>query len=148
MNTSGDADLLVRSRAALLDALDALADHRDAVVVIGAQAIYLHAGGAVVALAEATKDSDLALDPRMLGERPLIEDAMRAAGSSSTPTGTNLAPGSTRRAFRSTSWSPKRWLDQVDAAAPVYLPTRSVRCDEPQAWRPQWSTTSTCGSER
>lgn len=49
MNNSGDADLLVRARAALLDALDALADHRDAVVVIGAQAIYLHTGGAAVA---------------------------------------------------------------------------------------------------
>jgi hypothetical protein len=35
-------ELLVRSRAALLDALDALAAHRDAVIVIGAQAVYLH----------------------------------------------------------------------------------------------------------
>lgn len=34
-------DLLVRSRAALLDALEALEDHRDSVIVVGAQAIYL-----------------------------------------------------------------------------------------------------------
>jgi len=59
---SGDADILVQARSALLDALDALEDHRDSVVVIGAQAIYLHTGSAQVALAEATKDSDLALD--------------------------------------------------------------------------------------
>lgn len=34
-------DLLVQSRTALLDALEALADHRDAVVIIDAQAVYL-----------------------------------------------------------------------------------------------------------
>jgi hypothetical protein len=80
MNNSGDADLLVQARSALLDALGALADHRDAVVVIGAQAIYLHTGAVTLALAEATKDSDLTLDPRALGDQPLLEEAMRTAG--------------------------------------------------------------------
>jgi hypothetical protein len=80
MNTTGDADLLVAARGALLDALNALRAHLDAVIVIGAQAIYLHTGAARVALAEATKDSDLALDARALADRPLIEEAMRAAG--------------------------------------------------------------------
>ena len=64
----------------MLDALDALADHRQSVVVIGAQAIYIHTGGAAVALAEATKDSDLAIDPRSLAPQPRVEEAMRAAG--------------------------------------------------------------------
>ncbi|HEY4277018.1 MAG TPA: hypothetical protein VGM91_02295 [Conexibacter sp.] len=54
--------MLIAARAALLDALDALVEQRDALVLIGAQAIYLHTGAAVVALAEATKDSDLAVD--------------------------------------------------------------------------------------
>jgi hypothetical protein len=63
-----------------LDALEALREHRDSVIVIGAQAIYLHTGAAEVALAEATKDSDLALDSRSLGEDPLIEEVMTAAG--------------------------------------------------------------------
>jgi hypothetical protein len=80
MNPRGSADLLVQARSALLDALEALAEHRDAVIVIGAQAIYLHTGNAQVALAEATKDSDLALDPRLLLDEPLIEDAMTRAG--------------------------------------------------------------------
>ena len=57
MNPRGSADLLVQARSALLDALEALAEHRDAVIVIGAQAIYLHTGNAQVALAEATKDT-------------------------------------------------------------------------------------------
>ncbi|WP_212995397.1 hypothetical protein [Winogradskya consettensis] len=64
----------------MLDALEALADHRNAVVVIGAQAVYLRTGRAQVALAEATKDSDLAIDPRALGENPHVEAAMKAAG--------------------------------------------------------------------
>lgn len=80
-------DLLIEARSALLDALAALAEHRDAVIVIGAQAIYLHTGEAQVALAEATKDSDLALDARSLGSDPLIEEAMRQAGFVPNPNG-------------------------------------------------------------
>jgi hypothetical protein len=71
---------MVKARSALLDALEALAEHRDAVVVVGAQAIYLHTGSVEVALAEATKDSDLAIDPTSLSDQPLVEEAMIAAG--------------------------------------------------------------------
>lgn len=85
MSTAGGDDLLVKARSALLDALEALADHRSSVVVIGAQAIYLHTGAADVALAETTKDSDLALDVRTLGGDPRIEQAMSAAGFHPNP---------------------------------------------------------------
>jgi hypothetical protein len=80
MSPAGDADLLIAARRTLLDALEALVDQRDALVLIGAQAIYLHTGAAVVALAEATKDSDLAVDPRALADDPLLDEAMAAAG--------------------------------------------------------------------
>jgi hypothetical protein len=80
MNQYGDADLLVAARGALLDVLEALKEHVNAVIMVGAQAIYLHTGAAPVALAEATKDSDLALDTRRLAPEPLLEEAMRAAG--------------------------------------------------------------------
>lgn len=80
MNQSGDANLLIEARSALLDALEALSEHRAAVMVIGAQAIYLHTGSVEVALAEATKDSDLAIDPTGLRDEPLVEEAMLAAG--------------------------------------------------------------------
>jgi len=65
MSNLGDdsGNLLVRARSALLDAIDALAEQKNSVVLIGAQAVYLHAGGLNIALAEATKDADLALDP-------------------------------------------------------------------------------------
>lgn len=72
-------DLLARARQALLDALDALRDHRESVVVVGAQAIYLHTGAAATPVAEATKDSDLAIDVRRLADQPLIDAAMQAA---------------------------------------------------------------------
>ncbi len=80
MSPAGDADLLIAARSALLDALEALVEQRDALVLIGAQAIYLHTGAAIVALAEATKDSDLAVDPRALDDDPRLETAMTAAG--------------------------------------------------------------------
>ncbi len=73
---ASERDLLVRARGALLDALDALEAHRTSIVVIGAQAIYLRTASAPVAVAETTKDSDLAIDPRTLGDDPLIEAAM------------------------------------------------------------------------
>ena len=51
MRRPGDADgLLVAARSALLDALDALDVHRDSVVVIGAQAIYMRTVGSSVAV--------------------------------------------------------------------------------------------------
>jgi hypothetical protein len=79
-------DLLIRSRSALLDVLEALDAHRESVIVVGAQAVYLRTANAHVALAEATKDCDLAFDPRHLDDEPLIEDAMAAAGFFRGPT--------------------------------------------------------------
>lgn len=76
----GADNLIVEARAALLDAVAALEAHKDSVILIGAQAIYLHTGHATFALAEATKDSDLAIDARALGEDPLLEEAMTRAG--------------------------------------------------------------------
>lgn len=74
--------LYVAARRVLLDALDALVDHRDAIVLAGAQAIYVRTGGADLhtSVSPYTTDADLAIDPRRLGPDPRLEDAMRAAG--------------------------------------------------------------------
>ena len=80
MNQHGAADLLIAARRVLLDAMDALHEHRSALVLVGAQAIYLHTGNARVELAESTKDSDFAIDPRKLRDDPLLEEAMHSAG--------------------------------------------------------------------
>jgi Nucleotidyltransferase len=76
----GVGNLIVEARAALLDAVAALEAQKDSVTLIGAQAIYLRTGSATFALAEATKDTDLAIDPRKLGEDPRLEEAMTKAG--------------------------------------------------------------------
>lgn len=73
-------DILIATRTALLDALEALRAHRDSLVVIGAQAVYLQTASVSVALAETTKDSDLVIDPRELNDDPLLESALADAG--------------------------------------------------------------------
>lgn len=77
----GDYDLITAlARRVLLDALEALEPHREAVILAGAQAIYLHTQDADLAVAPYTTDADLALDPQVLGEIPPLEAAMQAAG--------------------------------------------------------------------
>lgn len=71
--------LYVASRRALLDALEALGDQRRSVVLIGAQAVYLHAPDDDLAVAPTTTDADLGLDPDLLSDSPLLEDLLRAA---------------------------------------------------------------------
>jgi hypothetical protein len=69
----------VAARKVLLDALDALGVHRRSIVLVGAQAVYVHAGEADIAVDPYTSDADLAVDVRLLGKEPLLEKAMRAA---------------------------------------------------------------------
>lgn len=76
----------VAARRTLLDALDALGSQREAVVLCGAQAVYLHVGEADLAVAPYTTDGDIALDPTALAKKPLIERAMVDAGFDLSPT--------------------------------------------------------------
>ena len=69
-----------KARRVLLDALEVLHDHLGAIVLVGAQAIYLRTGNADLAVAPTTTDADLALDPSLLGQEPALESAMKAAG--------------------------------------------------------------------
>lgn len=73
-------ELYVIARRVLLDALEALGAHRNATILVGAQAIYLHTGDAELAVAEYTTDADLALDPDLLDEIPPLEKALQDAG--------------------------------------------------------------------
>jgi hypothetical protein len=70
----------VAARRILLDALGALAPHGNAVILAGAQAVYLHTGSADIAIAPYTTDGDLALDPSRLKDAPKLEAAMIGAG--------------------------------------------------------------------
>lgn len=69
----------VAARRVLLDALEALAEHKQAVIVAGAQAVYLRTGEGEIGIAPYTTDGDLAIDPATLKDEPQLETAMRAA---------------------------------------------------------------------
>lgn len=70
----------VEARRVLLDALQALGPQSAAVVLAGAQAIYLRTGPDALAIAEYTTDGDLAVDPAVLEDAPALGELMEAAG--------------------------------------------------------------------
>lgn len=64
----------VAARKVLLDVLEALGSQRDAIIVVGAQAVYLRTGDAgITAVAPYTTDADLTLAPAWLADSPLVE---------------------------------------------------------------------------
>jgi len=71
--------LYVASRRVLLDALYALEGQRDALILIGAQAVYLRSQEANLAIAAFTADADLGIDRTLLSDLPRLEQAMREA---------------------------------------------------------------------
>lgn len=77
------------ARRVLLDALDALGTHREAVVVVGAQAVYLRVGEADLAVAAFTTDGDLSIEPTLLADEPALEAVLEAANLKA-PTGSNV----------------------------------------------------------
>ena len=80
---SGGLDpLYVRARTALLAAADALAEQFDAVVLVGAQAIYLHTAAADFAAAEYTTDADFCIAPQYLSDTPLLAELLQTRGFS------------------------------------------------------------------
>ncbi|MFZ0904355.1 MAG: hypothetical protein WAN71_10910, partial [Mycobacterium sp.] len=70
----------VAARAVLLDALDALDGHLPTIIVVGAQAVYLHTGAGDFVEPPMTTDGDLALNAESLKTSPEITAAMAAAG--------------------------------------------------------------------
>jgi hypothetical protein len=70
----------VEARRVLLDALDALSPQADAVILAGAQAIYLRAGPNSLPVSDYTIDGDLTLDPSALLDEPALEELMKEAG--------------------------------------------------------------------
>ena len=80
---SGDPDpLYISARTALLDAADALAEQLDALVLVGAQAIYLQSGHAEFGAAEHTTDADFCVSPAALTDAPLLPGLLKARGFS------------------------------------------------------------------
>ena len=120
----------VAARRVLLDALEALAPHSGALIVAGAQAVYLRTATLELSVAPYTTDGDLALDPSTLEQDPALQDAMRTAGFELLLIDGHVEPG---------IWVRSTMVDGVDVIVPVDLivPTgvapgggrRSVRLD-------------------
>jgi hypothetical protein len=85
----------VAARIALLDALQALDEHRAAVIVVGAQAVYARTDNAGITSAPFTTDGDLALDITHLEDAPLIGELLERAHFRLKPshTGNGIQPG-------------------------------------------------------
>lgn len=79
-SASEPAQEYVAARRVLLDAVGALGPQAGAVVLAGAQAIYLRSGPRELAIAEHTTDGDFAVDPSLLKDAPPLGDLMEAAG--------------------------------------------------------------------
>lgn len=70
----------IEARRVLLDALDTLRPHLDAVVLIGAQAVYLRTIGRLPTYQPFTTDADLVLDPSRILAIPSLGKSMSNAG--------------------------------------------------------------------
>jgi hypothetical protein len=102
-----NAQLYFVARSALLDALEALHEQRDAVILVGAQAIYIHTGDADIAVPAYTTDGDLLLEPARLKDEPKLAEAMERAEF--------------RRGSQPGSWLCEREVDSVMTTIPVDL---------------------------
>ena len=105
----------IDARRVLLDALTALQAQLDAVVLVGAQAVYLRTAGRLPTYQPFTTDADLVPSPDLLTARPPLGDVMIAAGF--------VLPGEPRRCpdegceDNSSDANPESFLDR---AAPRY----------------------------
>jgi hypothetical protein len=70
----------VEARRVLLDVVTALDPHLDAVVLVGAQAVYLRTEGRIEGYQPFTTDADIVLDPSRLEPTPPLGEAMALAG--------------------------------------------------------------------
>lgn len=70
----------IEARRVLLDVLTALSPHVDAVVLVGAQAIYLRTEGRMTGYQPFTTDADVVIDPTRLQPIPPLGEAMTRAG--------------------------------------------------------------------
>lgn len=102
----------VAARQILLDALEALKPHESAIVVAGAQAVYLRTGPNSLPVADLTTDGDLAIDPALLSEAPPLSELMKAEGFELARFGGSPEPG---------IWEKRVEIDGVEIDVPVDL---------------------------
>jgi hypothetical protein len=108
----------------LFDALDALgATQHACLVLVGAQAIYEHTGPDRLPVPQFTTDADLAVDPQLVADDPLIHTVMTRAGFTRTP-----PPGS-RKTVQPGQWHKlvgTSWIE-VDLIVPRHAADKHAR---------------------
>jgi len=113
------------ARKVLLDAIEALRAHRPALVVVGAQAVYLHTGTGGLAVAAYTFDGDLVLDPTLLDDDPTLERVMIDAGFTLMKRNDNVQPGTWLTSCKSGG---QEYVVPVDLIVPeAFAPGNSSR---------------------
>ncbi|GAB3113203.1 hypothetical protein GCM10027055_17510 [Janibacter alkaliphilus] len=75
-------DEYIVARRTLLDALDVLSEHTEAMVLVGAQAVYQRTGDVPGTGIPMTTDSDLAIDADLLADAPEMSGLLTDAGFS------------------------------------------------------------------
>lgn len=100
------------AREVLLDALEALRDHQPAIILVGAQAVYLHTGAGELSVAAYTFDGDLVVDPAAIDDLPLIEQVMQDAGFALSIRNNAVEPG---------MWVTSRRAGTEEVSVPVDL---------------------------
>lgn len=102
----------VAARRVLLDALSALSPHGHAIVLSGAQAVYLRTGANSLPIAEFTTDGDLTIDPGLLADAPPLGELMEAAGFQLAKLQGAREPG---------IWQKEVEVNDLDIAVPIDL---------------------------
>jgi hypothetical protein len=113
----------VAARRVLLDALEALNEHLNAIVVAGAQAVYLRTGEADIGVAAFTTDGDLALDASKLGPAPLLGEvlALRFGQEPEAPPSSPERQTQARRPMRPGVWKRTVEVDGLSLEVPIDL---------------------------
>ena len=114
---------LIGTRNTIIDTLELLAEHREALTLIGSHAVHERASSLQDVDSTTTKDGDFAITPALVSDRPSIEEAMRSAGFEPI---TPDRPGLWCRGFDELGQP----INEIDLLAPSALAgsgTRSVR---------------------
>ena len=124
----------VAARRVLLDVLEALNAHRKAVILVGAQAIYLHVGEGDLAVSPYTTDGDLSTRASSTTSRHSPKPSKPPGSSSPFVREAGRWPG-----YKSISWSPRPWAVQ-DAEELDSGCTETMWRAKRLAWKEPWST--------
>ena len=115
---------LVSTRNTIIDTLELLAAHREAITLIGSHAVHERTSSLQGVDSTTTKDGDFAVTPELVSDHPAIEETMRSAGFEPI---TADRPGLWCRGFDEQGQP----IDEIDLLAPAALAGKGSRSVKP-----------------